>query len=92
MDAITRAITTKPASRRGFVTVPSTAVSYPGVYVSQRGLLFRVFDEALTDADDSDPRWEALDGLLVTRVSDDPRTPIADCRRLAEEAGLPVRF
>ena len=79
------------ARPRRFVTVPACAIAYPGVYVTQQGHMLRVFGQ--TPADDTPGlSWELLDGLLVTRVSEDPRTPIPACRTLAREAGLQIHF
>ena len=91
MDA-TRVTTMQwSAARPHYVTVPACAIAYPGVYVTQHGHMLRVFGQSPAD-DSPGLAWEALDGLLVTRVTEDPRTPITTCRALAREAGLLVRF
>ena len=36
--------------------------------------------------------WESIEGNLVSRISEDPYTPISKCRQLAADADLAVNF
>jgi hypothetical protein len=89
MDAATR--TKNPKNRPSFVTVPSSAICHPGVYVTQHGHMFRLF-EALMEDEGPVVGWDRIGGTLVTRITEDPRLPIETCRQVATQAGLPVRF
>ena len=89
MDAATRS---RAKARRSYVMVPASAICYPGVYVTHRGRMVRVFDEALASPQAPVLGWDSIEGTLVTLISEDPRTPLALCRMLAEDAGLSVSF
>ena len=78
--------------RHGLLTIPFSNLDQPGAYVTQRGDLFRVPPEALAEGHSPILAWENLDGSLVTRISEDPYTPISKCRQLAAEADMPVNF
>jgi hypothetical protein len=76
----------------GIVTVEFQDIEHEGVYVSQRGDMFRIPPEAIADGHSPLLQWETDDSNLVTRVSADPYTPISKCRQLAADCDLPVRF
>lgn len=76
----------------GFVTVEFQNIEHEGVYISQRGEMFRIPTEALAEQHSPLLQWESLDGNMVTRVSPDPYTPISKCRQLAADCDLPVNF
>ena len=78
--------------QRGFLTVTFSEISQPGVYVTQRGEMFRVPNEALAEGHSPLLSWESLEGALVSRISEDPYTPISKCRQLTADADLPVNF
>ena len=79
-------------ARHGLLTVPFSDINKPGVYVTQRGDLFRVPPEALAEGHSPILAWENLDGSLVTRICEDPYTPISKCRHLAADADMAVNF
>lgn len=85
---------TKATNRlhQGFLTVQFSDINFPGVYVTQRGEMFRVPGEALAEGRSPILVWESLEGSLVSRISEDPYTPISKCRQLAADADLPVNF
>ena len=76
----------------GFLTVQFSEISSPGVYVTQRGEMFRVPGDALAEGHSPVLTWESLEGSLVCRISDDPYCPISKCRQLTADADLPVNF
>ena len=79
---------------------PSTAkqlvsfgnITGPGVYVTQTGEMFRIPPEALAEGRSPLITWESKEEKLVTRISEDPWTPISKCRQLAASDDLPVKF
>lgn len=77
---------------QGFLTVPFSEINQQGVYVTQRGDLFRVPPDALAEGRSPILVWENLEGSLVSRISSDPYTPISKCRQLAADADLSVNF
>jgi len=79
-------------THQGFLTVPFSEINQIGVYVTQRGEMFRVASEALAEGRSPIISWETLAGSLVTRISEDPYAPISKCRQLAADADLPVNF
>jgi hypothetical protein len=85
---------TKSANRlhQGFLTVPFSEINFPGVYVTQRGEMFRVPNEALAEGRSPTLVWESIEGSLVSRIAEDPYTPISKCRQLAADADIPVNF
>jgi hypothetical protein len=85
---------TKSAARphQGFLTVQFSEISNPGVYITQRGEMFRVPGEALAEGHSPILAWENLEGSFVSRISEDPYCPITKCRQLAADADLPVNF
>ncbi len=85
--------TKAPAKRSpGFLTVDFTNINSPGVYVTQRGEMFRVPDEALAEGHSPILSWENMQGSLVTRITEDAYTPISKCRQLAADSDLAVNF
>lgn len=78
--------------RTGMVTLEFQDVEHEGVYVNQRGELFRIPTEALAEGHSPLLQWETNDGNQVTRISPDPYEPISSCRRLAANCDLPVNF
>ncbi len=85
---------TKQQTKRhhGYLTVAFSEIDEAGVYVTQRGAMFRVPGEALAEGRSPILTWECSEGNLVTRISEDPYTPISKCRQLAAGAGLNVSF
>ena len=81
--------TTRP---HGFLTIEFNKIESAGVYVTQRGEMFRVPPEALADGHSPLLGWETREGNLVTRITDDAYTPISKCRQLAADADLSVNF
>ena len=77
---------------QGFLTVQFSDINFPGVYVTQRGEMFRVPTEALAEGRSPILVWESLEGSVVTRITEDPYTPISKCRQLAADADLQVNF
>ena len=78
--------------REGFMTIQFSEIHAPGVYVTQRGELFRVPGEALAEGHSPFLTWESLEGNLVCRIAEDPYCPISKCRQLTADADLPVNF
>ena len=78
--------------QQGFLSVQFSDISSPGVYVTQRGEMFRVPNEALAEGHSPLLVWESIEGNLVSRISEDPYTPISKCRQLAADADLAVNF
>lgn len=81
-----------PHQRHGFLTVAFDEIEEPGVYVNQRGDMFRIPPDGLAEGRSPLIAWECDEGNLVTRISENPYTPISKCRQLAADADLPVRF
>jgi len=77
---------------QGFLTTQFSDINDPGVYVTQRGEMFRVPPEALSERHSPILVWESLEGSLVSRISEDPYCPISKCRQLAADADLAVNF
>jgi len=82
----------KTKSNQGFLTVRFSEIQSPGVYVTQRGELFRVPREALAEGLSPILAWESVAGNIVSRISEDPYCPISKCRQLTADADLPVNF
>src|SRR5262245_9540819 len=78
--------------REGFMTIQFSEIHSPGVYVTQRGEMFRVPGEALAEGHSPFLVWESLEGNLVCRITEDPYCPISKCRQLTADADLPVNF
>lgn len=76
----------------GFLSCRFDEIEKPGVYVNQRGEMFRVPDDALAEGRSPLLIWETADGNLVTRISDNAYTSISKCRQLAADGDLPVNF
>jgi len=76
----------------GFLTTDFTNITSPGVYVTQRGEMFRVPNEALSEGHSPILSWENMESSVVTRISEDAYAPISKCRQLAANADLPVKF
>ena len=85
---------TKSANRLhpGFLSIPFHDINLPGVYVTQRGEMFRVPSEALAEGRSPLLVWESVEGSIVSRISEDPYTPISKCRQLAADADINVNF
>ena len=81
-----------PKHLEGYMTVHFSEIRAPGVYVTQRGEMFRVPGEALAEGHSPVLAWETLGGSLVCRISEDPYCPISKCRQLTADADLPVNF
>ncbi len=77
---------------KAFVTVPFGEISQPGIYVTQRGEMFRVPPESLAEGHSPLLDWTCKEGNLVTRITEDPYTPISKARQLAADADLFVNF
>jgi len=77
---------------QGFLTVQFPDIHLPGVYVTQKGEMFRIPREALAENRSPILAWGNLEGSLVTRLAEDPYTPISKCRQIAADADLPVSF
>jgi hypothetical protein len=77
---------------QGFLTVQFSEINSPGVYITNRGEMFRVPNEALAEGHSPILAWESIEGSLVSRITDDPYCPITKCRQLAADADLPVNF
>jgi len=89
MDTTTK---TTQKVHHGFLAVQFSEINLPGVYITQRGDMFRVPSEALAEGRSPVLAWENREGGLVSRVCEDPYTPISKCRQLAADADLPVNF
>ncbi len=76
----------------GFLTLRFEEIQEPGVYVTERGAMFRVQPEALAHGHSPLISWESKDSVVVTRISEDPYTPISKSRQLAADADLCVNF
>ena len=76
----------------GYLSCRFDEIEKPGVYVNQRGEMFRVPDEALAQGHSPLLIWETTDGNVVTRISEDVYAPISKCRQLAADGDLAVRF
>jgi hypothetical protein len=85
---------TKSATKlhQGFLTVPFSDIQSPGVYITQRGDMFRVPNEALAEGHSPLLGWESTEGNIVHRITEDPYCPISKCRQLAADADLSVNF
>jgi len=77
---------------QGYLTTDFTNINCAGVYVTQRGEMFRVPCEAIAEGHSPILSWENMEGSLVTRISEDAYAPISKCRQLAANADLPVNF
>ena len=77
---------------QGFLTIDFTDIASPGVYVTQRGEMFRVPIDALAEGHSPILSWESMEGSLVTRITEEVYAPISRCRQLAANADLPVNF
>ena len=68
-------------------------VHTPGCYVAkENGDLFRVPDEALTEGHSPQIEIVSTPPKVVTKIADDPWTPISKARQLAANADLFVSF
>jgi len=76
----------------GYLSCRFDEIEKSGVYITQRGEMFRVPEDALADGRSPLLIWETADGNLVTRVSDNAYAAISKCRQLAADADLPVNF
>lgn len=76
----------------GFLSCRFDEIEKPGVYVNQRGDMFRVPEDALAEGRSPVLTWETSDGNLVTRISENAYSAISKCRQLAADADLPVNF
>ena len=64
----------------------------PGCYITDQGSLFRVPAEALSTGHSPRINLVSNDVTKVTRISDDPYTPISKIREWAANADLAVNF
>ncbi len=76
----------------GFLTVRFEEIQEPGVYVTERGAMFRVPPEGLAQGHSPLISWESKDSVVVTRICEDPYAPISRARQLAADADLGVNF
>ena len=67
-------------------------IQEPGVYVTQRGAMFRIPPDSLVEGRSPLITWESSEGNGVTRISEDPYVPISKCRQLAADSDLAVHF
>jgi hypothetical protein len=84
--------TRKTRIPQGFMSCQFDEIEEPGVYVTQRGEMFRVPPEALAEGHSPLLLWESNEGRVVTRINSDPYAPISKCRQLAADADLHVNF
>ena len=77
---------------QGFLTVRFEEIEKPGIYVTQHGQMFRIPNEALSEGQSPLIHWETREENLVTRICEDPYTPISKCRQRAADCDLPVNF
>ena len=54
--------------------------------------MFRIPPDGLAEGRSPLITWEAAEEKFVTRISDDPWTPISKARQLAASTNLPVNF
>ena len=85
-------MTARVATRQRALTIEFDEIREPGVYLTQRGEMFRVPAEFLARSEFPLVDWESTESRLVTRISDDPYLPISRCRELAAGLDLTVRF
>ena len=76
----------------GFLALRFEEIQEPGVYVTERGAMFRVPPDALGQGHSPLISWESKDSVVVTRVCEDPYAPISKARQLAADADLYVNF
>ena len=76
----------------GFLTLRFEEIQDPGVYVTERGAMFRIPPDALAQGHSPLISWESKDSVVVTRVCEDPYAPISRARQLAADADLNVNF
>jgi len=76
----------------GYLTCRFDEIEHPGVYVTQRGEMFRVPQDALAEGHSPLVVWETIDGNLVTRISENAYSALSKCRQLAADRDLPVNF
>ena len=86
---------TVPANQQippGFLTLRFEEIQEPGVYVTERGAMFRIPPDALAPGHSPLISWESKDSVAVTRICEDPYTPTSKARQLAANADLKVNF
>lgn len=79
-------------AEHGFLSCRFDEIEKAGVYINQRGEMFRVPEDALAEGRSPLLIWESSDGNVVTRISDNAYTAISKCRQLAADADLQVNF
>ena len=76
----------------GYLAVPFKDITESGIYVTPRGNMFRVPPEALAESHSPLISWETNESSMVTRISEDPYSPISKCRQVAADLDLAVNF
>lgn len=76
----------------GYLSVRFDEIEHPGVYVTQRGEMFRVPPDGLAEGRSPLLIWESAEGNLVTKISDNAYIPISKARQLTADLDLPVNF
>ena len=79
-------------SDHGYLACRFDEIENPGVYVTQRGDMFRIPVDALAEGRSPLLAWESAEGNLVTRITENAYSPISKCRQLAANFDLPVNF
>ena len=73
--------------------IPFEAISDPGCYVCNwSGHLLRVPEDGVKQGRSPLVSISANEPLFVTRISDNPYTPVSKCRLLAAECDVVVNF
>ena len=80
------------ATTKGTQRVLFQEINCPGVYSTQTSEMFRIPPDGLVEGRSPLITWEAAEEKFVTRISDDPWTPISKARQLAASTNLPVNF
>ena len=91
-DPMTQRLWKVHRAEQAVQSVPLDELSEPGVYVTGRGDLLRVTRQALGDLHSPVSSLESWEEGFLTRIADDPETPLVACRRYAEERALPIKF
>ncbi|HVP13083.1 MAG TPA: hypothetical protein VMV94_18050 [Phycisphaerae bacterium] len=82
---------TRPAHE--YQSIPFDKLRAPGCYVSRNtGTLYRVPAEALAGGPNAAIRIVSKDGMLVTKIAEDPWVPINIARRLCAAADVYPNF
>ncbi|OGS57149.1 MAG: hypothetical protein A3J40_05175 [Erythrobacter sp. RIFCSPHIGHO2_12_FULL_63_10] len=79
-------------TEHGYLACRFDEIEHAGIYVTQRGDMFRIPNDALAEGRSPLLVWECAEGNLVTRITDNAYAPISKCRQLAADFDLPVNF